>query len=90
VFEEASAQVVKSFLDAITQAVARGDALGVAEATPALERAVVGVAIALAEAGVAVKLQRYPGQFHGFITMGKIMPKANEALQDIGGWLKGL
>jgi acetyl esterase len=44
----------------------------------------------LAEAGVAVKLQRYPGQFHGFITMGKILPKANEALQDIGGWLKGL
>ncbi|MET0906066.1 MAG: alpha/beta hydrolase [Bradyrhizobiaceae bacterium] len=44
----------------------------------------------LAEAGVAVKLKHYPGQFHGFITMGKILPKANDALHDIGGWLKGL
>jgi acetyl esterase len=39
---------------------------------------------------VAVKLKHYPGQFHGFITMGKILPKANDALHDIGGWLKGL
>lgn len=42
----------------------------------------------LAHAGVAVTRKTYPGQFHGFITMGKILPKANEALHDIGGWLK--
>jgi acetyl esterase len=44
----------------------------------------------LAAAGVAVTDKTYPGQFHGFITMGKILPKANEALRDIGGWLKSL
>ncbi|WP_398476620.1 alpha/beta hydrolase [Tardiphaga sp.] len=44
----------------------------------------------LADAGVAVTDKTYPGQFHGFITMGKILPKANEALHDIGGWLKAL
>jgi acetyl esterase len=44
----------------------------------------------LADAGVAVTHKTYPGQFHGFITMGKILPKANEALRDISGWLKAL
>lgn len=44
----------------------------------------------LADAGVAVTHKAYPGQFHGFITMGKILSKANEALRDIGGWLKSL
>jgi acetyl esterase len=44
----------------------------------------------LKDAGVAVTSKTYPGQFHGFVTMGKILPKANEALHDIGGWLKRL
>lgn len=42
----------------------------------------------LKEAGVDVTQQNYPGQFHGFITMGKILTKANDALRDIGSWLK--
>jgi acetyl esterase len=44
----------------------------------------------LSEAGVAVTHKTYPGQFHGFITMGKILPKANEALRDVCAWLKAL
>lgn len=44
----------------------------------------------LADAGVPVVLQTYPGQFHGFITMGKLLPKAHAALHDIGNWLKAL
>ncbi|MET0968056.1 MAG: alpha/beta hydrolase, partial [Tardiphaga sp.] len=42
----------------------------------------------LSAAGVAVTYRTFPGQFHGFITMGKILPKANEALHNIGAWLK--
>jgi acetyl esterase len=41
-------------------------------------------------AGVAVDYKTYPGQFHGFVTMGKILPKANVVLHDIGAWLKAL
>jgi acetyl esterase len=44
----------------------------------------------LRDAGVAVSARTYPGQFHGFITMGKILPRANDALHDIGAWLKAL
>jgi acetyl esterase len=44
----------------------------------------------LSDAGVAVAYKTYPGQFHGFITMGKILPKANTALHEMGEWLKGL
>ncbi|MBC7578035.1 MAG: alpha/beta hydrolase, partial [Tardiphaga sp.] len=44
----------------------------------------------LSEAGVEVAYQTYPGQFHGFVTMGKILPMANEALHAIGIWLKAL
>jgi acetyl esterase len=44
----------------------------------------------LRDAGVAVSTKTYPGQFHGFITMGKILPRANDALRDIGAWLKAL
>jgi acetyl esterase len=47
-------------------------------------------AMRLKDAGVAVATKTYPGQFHGFVTMGKILPKANEALHDIGAWLKAL
>ncbi|MGO4713823.1 alpha/beta hydrolase [Bradyrhizobium sp. 2TAF24] len=42
----------------------------------------------LTEAGIAVTYQTHPGQFHGFITMGKVLPKAQEVLGDIGVWLK--
>jgi acetyl esterase len=44
----------------------------------------------LADAGVPVVHQTYPGQFHGFITMGKLLPKAGVALAAIGAWLKAL
>jgi len=44
----------------------------------------------LQDAGVAVTYETYPGQFHGFITMGKLLPKANQALHEIGGWLKDI
>lgn len=44
----------------------------------------------LSEAGVPVVHRMYPGQFHGFITMGKLLPKANDALRKIGDWLKSL
>lgn len=42
----------------------------------------------LGDAGVPVTHRSYPGQFHGFITMGKLLPKAGEALAEIGNWLK--
>ena len=44
----------------------------------------------LADAGVAVKHRTFPGQFHGFFTMGKLLPQANVAAREIGEWLKGL
>jgi len=44
----------------------------------------------LGEAGVPVVHRTYPGQFHGFITMGKLLPKAGVALREIGEWLKTL
>lgn len=40
--------------------------------------------------GVPVAYRSYPGQFHGFVTMGKLLPKAGEALREIGDWLKTL
>lgn len=42
----------------------------------------------LGEAGVPVTYRTYPGQFHGFITMGKLLPKAHEAVAEISRWLK--
>ena len=48
------------------------------------------VARRLSDAGVPVAHRTYPGQFHGFITMGKLLPKANDALREIGNWLKAL
>jgi len=44
----------------------------------------------LKAAGVSVEYRTYPGQFHGFVTMGKLLPKAGEALAEISGWLKAL
>jgi acetyl esterase len=44
----------------------------------------------LKEAGVPVTYRYFPGQFHGFITMGKLLQQANVAASDIGAWLKAL
>ncbi|NVN86082.1 MAG: alpha/beta hydrolase [Rhodopseudomonas sp.] len=44
----------------------------------------------LADAGVAVQHRNFPGQFHGFFTMGKLLPQAHVAVREIGGWLKAL
>ncbi|ABE39650.1 Alpha/beta hydrolase fold-3 [Rhodopseudomonas palustris BisB5] len=44
----------------------------------------------LADAGVPVTHRTYPGQFHGFFTMGKVLQQANVAVAEIGGWLKAL
>ena len=41
-------------------------------------------------AGVAVTYKHFPGQFHGFFTMGKLLQQANVAASDIGNWLKAL
>lgn len=44
----------------------------------------------LKEAGVNVTYRHFPGQFHGFFTMGKLLNQANVALTEIAAWLKGL
>ena len=44
----------------------------------------------LKEAGVAVTYRHFPGQFHGFFTMGKLLNQANIAASEIGIWLKAL
>lgn len=44
----------------------------------------------LQEAGVPVTHRSFPGQFHGFFTMGKLLQQANVAASDIGAWLKQL
>jgi acetyl esterase len=44
----------------------------------------------LKEAGVPVTCRHFPGQFHGFFTMGKLLQQANVAATEIGGWLKAL
>jgi acetyl esterase len=44
----------------------------------------------LKEAGVPVTYRFFPGQFHGFFTMGKLLPQAIVAANEIGAWLKGL
>jgi acetyl esterase len=44
----------------------------------------------LKEAGVAVIYRHFPGQFHGFFTMGKLLQQANVAVGEIGVWLKAL
>ena len=42
----------------------------------------------LKAAGVETKVTRYPGQLHGFLSNGKMLPKANDAIEDIAGVLK--
>jgi acetyl esterase len=44
----------------------------------------------LKQAGVDVTYRHFPGQFHGFFTMGKLLNQANIAASEIGGWLKAL
>jgi len=44
----------------------------------------------LKQAGVAVTYRHFPGQFHGFFTMGKLLQQANTAASEIGVWLKAL
>lgn len=44
----------------------------------------------LMDAEIPVTHITYPGQFHGFITMGKLLPRAGEALTDIAAWLRQL
>ena len=44
----------------------------------------------LQQAGVAVTHRTFPGQFHGFFTMGKLLQQANVAATEIGDWLKAL
>jgi acetyl esterase len=44
----------------------------------------------LKEAGVAVTYRHFPGQFHGFFTMGKLLNQANVAVTEIAAWLKAL
>jgi acetyl esterase len=44
----------------------------------------------LKEAGVSVTYKHFPGQFHGFFTMGKLLDQANVAAAEIGAWLKAL
>ncbi len=44
----------------------------------------------LKEAGVPVTFRHFPGQFHGFFTMGKLLDQANVAAGEIAAWLKAL
>jgi len=44
----------------------------------------------LKAAGVPVTYRHFPGQFHGFFTMGKLLQQANVAANEIGAWLKAL
>jgi acetyl esterase len=42
----------------------------------------------LIEAGVFTAVKRYPGEIHGFITMGRLIPQAAEAVADIAAFLR--
>jgi len=42
----------------------------------------------LKQDGVTVAYQHFPGQFHGFFTMGKLLNQANIAASEIAIWLK--
>ena len=44
----------------------------------------------LKAAGVPVTYRFFPGQFHGFFTMGKLLNQANIAASEISVWLKAL
>ncbi|MCP4616500.1 MAG: alpha/beta hydrolase [Bradyrhizobium sp.] len=42
----------------------------------------------LKQAGVPVTYRYFPGQFHGFFTMGKLLNQANIAASEISAWMK--
>lgn len=42
----------------------------------------------LQASGVEVTYVDYPGQFHGFWTMGKLIPEANKLTSEVARWLK--
>ena len=42
----------------------------------------------LAEAGVSVRYSEYAGMIHGFVTMGRILPDAGEAISEMAGALR--
>jgi acetyl esterase len=44
----------------------------------------------LKQAGVPVTYRFFPGQFHGFFTMGKLLQQANIAASEIAAWLRAL
>ena len=44
----------------------------------------------LKQDGVSVTYRHFPGQFHGFFTMGKLLQQANVAASEIAVWLKAL
>jgi acetyl esterase len=43
---------------------------------------------ALKKAGVPVAFREFPGQVHGFVVLGKIMPQAGQAIAEMGTALK--
>lgn len=43
---------------------------------------------ALKKAGVPVVFREFPGQIHGFVVLGKIMPQAGQAIAEMGTALK--
>ncbi len=45
---------------------------------------------ALAQAGVAVSAERWPGMNHGFASLVPLLPEAGEAIASAGGWLRRL
>ncbi len=42
----------------------------------------------LRDAGVRVTRASYAGQFHGFITMGRLIPEADQLVSEISQWLR--
>jgi acetyl esterase len=44
----------------------------------------------LKDAGVPMTYRHFPGQFHGFFTMGKLLQQANVAVSEIASWMKAL
>jgi acetyl esterase len=45
-------------------------------------------ALRLAQAGVRTTLRRFPGQVHGFVTRGKVIPEAQEAIDEATALLR--
>lgn len=42
----------------------------------------------LRKAGVSVVHSYYPGQFHGFISFGRLLPESSQLIREIGSWLR--